>query len=200
MSNRKEEKKSSDLEEFEKLFGKSNNVSSTTLSFSVVIESEEQPQGLDVEPDERSYRCVKPLRRKGRRKTSAPAHWLMTEVDWDDLNHSELMELAKKELIHNIRDLDEVDSRIHPGIRRHQLIAMILGYLDPRTLPVDPVDVYRNAIQMMIYNNYRYIESQLDCNHCCWECSVPKIMEHTLEFRQTFPQEIPPCPPETSDE
>lgn len=144
----------------------------------VTVEAHERPTAQHTVE---YYEHVEVVKKKGRRKKADPVEYLITQVPWNDINDSELISLCMYNLGTTIRKDTEVWLVVHRGVSREDLIGMICGEVDPKSLPVNPIHKKRQKIALFIYENWRYIWSQISCNTCCWECPDAKVLECYLE-------------------
>lgn len=144
------------------------------------------PGDVPPEPDHtEEFYCHRTLiKKKGRRKKDDPIEFLLTYIPWDDINHTELIALALHGLEFGSKEEMERWNVVCRGIRRRELIGLIMGTIDPRELPANPTHVARDRLSKLIHNNWKYIHSQIRCNTLCWECPDAKPLECILENKE----------------
>ena len=143
-----------------------------------MVEAHERPEPTHTDE---IYEHVEVVKKKGRRKKGEPITYLITQVPWEDINDSELITLCMYTYGTTIKRDTEMWLVVHRGVARDDLIAMIRGDLLPQELDIDPIHRKRQKIALFIYENWRYIWSQISCNTCCWECPDAKVLECFLE-------------------
>ena len=121
------------------------------------------------------------IKKQGRRKKEDPIEFLLTFIPWDDINDTELMALALHGFEFGSREEMERWDVVCRGLRRRELIELIMGSLDPKELPSNPTHIARDRLSKLIHNNWKYIHSQIRCNTLCWECPDAKPLECILE-------------------
>ena len=142
--------------------------------------------------DDNSYMHVEEIKKKGRRKKGEPREYQVILFSWDELNHTELMELchiAARQI--GTRTEMEVWRVVHMGVGRETLIGIILGSVDPKELPDHPVHTHREKIGRFLHANWKYISSQIQCDLECWGCPDVKVMETFFDNRRNMPGELP---------
>ena len=87
-------------------------------------------------------------------------------MNYDDVNHTELEMLARKQGAFSA----------HRGLERETLIELIEGRLHPDDVPEDPVDEERNS---MLHMQEKWPETyhQLKCSnehYACWDCTAAR--------------------------
>jgi hypothetical protein len=140
-----------------------------------------RPAKNPPEPEHTSeYYCsvdlIKPL---GRRKKHHSWNYRVSHTPWDDINDTELILLCLKNI-----DLEINMERwriLNRGLTRGIIIRIILGEINTNDLSDNPIHTYRQDLQMLMYENWKNIWSQIGCNTCCWECSDVKVLECVLE-------------------
>jgi hypothetical protein len=145
----------------------------------IVVQPGEEPPTENH--DEEFYCYVEQIKKKGRRKKTDPTEYLVRFVPWRDINDTELMALCLRGIKPGG---DEEMSRwmaLSRSVSRTNLVRIITGELDPKDLPVNPVHTEREKLSDLIYQNWRYINTQIKCNTCCWECPDAKVLECVLE-------------------
>ena len=93
--------------------------------------------------------------------------------DYQNLNTSELVELAIKEgCLH-----------AHRGLERELLEGLIEGIIDPSEVPPDPADEEREGM-MIMKENWKEIYHQLGCakeHYACWHCPAARAVSCARE-------------------
>jgi hypothetical protein len=130
------------------------------------------------------FYCHKQLiKKKGRRKKADPIDYLMTYIPWSDINNTELMHLALYGLEFGSKEEMARWNVLCRGLRRGELIGLIVGNVEPINLQANPTHAARDRLSKLIHNNWKYIHSQIRCNTLCWECPDAKALECILENR-----------------
>lgn len=133
------------------------------------------------------YQLVQERKKKGRRKKGEPRTFVVTEVPWEMLNETELRRLCSYGLKPGSKREVEIWKVLHPGVPREVLIGLIRGSVDPEGMEFNKVHIARERLTIFIYENWKYIWSQLGCNTCCWECPDAKALECELENKNHLP-------------
>jgi len=123
------------------------------------------------------------IKTKGRKKKTDPTDFRMIYVPWGDINDTELTDLATYGLKPgSIKEMGiwRVSCR---GLSRSELIGIIRGLIDPKSLESNPTHIARDRLSNVMYSNWSYIHSQIKCHTFCWECSDVKTLECILENR-----------------
>jgi len=159
-------------------------------SETIVIDPEDDiPQPAH---DDRFYNHIEWIKHKGRRKKADPIKFKSTFIPWDDLNNTELVELCAYTFLLS----DKRRYGHHPASRKGTTMWRVVGRHLPRTtlialiiegieaakdLDNNPTHRARCRLQNMFYNEWKYINSQIQCSTYCWECSDVKALECELE-------------------
>lgn len=138
-----------------------------------------------VQHTEEFFNSVELVKPPGRRTKKHTWDFKVTWIPWDVINESELMELCLRDV--GLKTDMERWNVIHRGVPRETLIGIILGEVDPEDLPENPIHSGREKLQLLIYENWRHIWSQIGCNTCCWECPDAKALECVLENYHSLP-------------
>lgn len=131
------------------------------------------------------FNSVELLKPGGRRTRQHTWDYKVTWVPWDAFNETELIVLCLRDV--GLKTDMERWRVIHRGLSREVLIGIILGEVDPEELPENPVHRGRQSLQMLMYENWRHIWSQIGCNTYCWECPDAKALECVLENYDSLP-------------
>lgn len=140
------------------------------------------------EHDEDFFNSVELIKPKGRRTKKHSWDYQVTWIPWEDFNDTELLSLC----LRDVELSDEMDrwTVLHRGLPREKVIGIIRGEVDPRVLTQSPVHKARQGLQMLMYENWRHIWSQIGCNTYCWECTDAKALECTLENYESLPGDV----------
>lgn len=149
-----------------------------------IIPGKPKPEPEDFYDDE-FYCRIKRVKGSGKRKKKDLIYFTITYVPWDELNQSELMQLALYG--RNLREDNELWMVLHRGLSRTTLINLIRGVIDPSELPENPVHKGRKELQMLIHEYWRNIWSQIGCDTFCWNCPDAKVLECVLENYDNLP-------------
>jgi hypothetical protein len=143
------------------------------------VQPGEEPPAADHSEEFYCHREL--IKKKGRRKKTDPTEYKFTYVPWSDINDTELMTLCLYGLEPGKVEEMARWAVLSRSISRTSFIRIIRGELDPRDLPNNPVHVARERLSDLIYQNWKYINTQIKCNTCCWECPDAKVLECVLE-------------------
>jgi len=146
---------------------------------------EREPPKTDY--DEKFYQHVELIKPPGRRTKRHSWDYQITVVPWKELNKTELLAMC----------LSNVDTKthterwgvLHRGMSEETIIGIITGKIDPKELPENPIHRGRQKLQILMYENWKHIWSQVRCNTFCWECSDVKALECTLENYYNLPRD-----------
>jgi len=136
------------------------------------------------------YCHLEMVKKKGRRKKTDPIEWSATYIPWDDLNETELFALCFHGLARACKKEMARWWVLHRGLDREFLIKAVRGRVALRDLLPNPFHPGREALQIFMYSNWKYIWSQIQCNTCCWECSDAQVQECVLENYKNLLNEI----------
>ena len=149
-----------------------------------IIEAQERPV---PEHTDQYFQLIQERKKKGRRKKGEPLIFVVTEVPWESLNETELRALCTINLKRGSREEMTLWGVLQPSVDRETVIGLILGTSDVSTLPPNKVHIAREKLAQFVYENWKYIWSQIGCNTCCWECPDAKALECELENKKQLP-------------
>jgi len=140
---------------------------------------------------DRFYFHVEEVKPKKRRKKTDPRMFKVTQIPWDDFNHSELIRLCYYNLEKDIRSGAELCRSMSRGIPREDLISLLLTQGKLEDLPTSPVHKSRDAIITWLEENWDYAYSQIECGLTCWECTDACVMACYLVNANLYKERVP---------
>jgi hypothetical protein len=132
------------------------------------------------------YFHVEEVKPKKRRKKTDPRTFKVTQIPWNDINHTELMRLCYYNRGTDLRGEIELCRVLCRTLTREQLVGIIMGTEDISDLLNSPIHRARDAIVSWQQQNWRYIYSQIRCNLSCADCSDVCVMACYAENAHQF--------------
>lgn len=145
----------------------------------VVVQPGEESPRADHTDD--YYVYLQTVKHKGRKKKTDPTTWTVSKIPWELLNDSELISICLSLHPHASREEMKLWEVLHRGVRRRDLIGVIMGRTDVSEMEPNPMHDGRERLARAIYEQWKYINTQLRCNTCCWECPDAKVLECVRE-------------------
>lgn len=134
------------------------------------------------------YEILQEVREKGsRRKKGDPYTMVVRRIAWAVFNQTELVQLARSSAQNDPVKEVKYLQHVYHATPREDLIAAILGKLDPLELPKNPIDKERRKMQKLFDENWSILKSQITCNTFCWGCPDATAMQCTFLNRRNLP-------------